>query len=150
MNREKLQQERFEKWILSTRKQTQPYGLTEHSDEGYLDLYTQKQWEGWKAALAAAPPNLSSQGAEEPMLRIREAIIRCDEREKAAQIGLEACGCGSSNPMRCGVYAGIMSQAEPSSATIEQVSGALSGEQCEEMRRDIGIVAAFTEEEKKE
>lgn len=45
----------FEKWILKTRKQTQPWGLTElnHAGDGYLDLYTQKQWEGWQAGFAA-------------------------------------------------------------------------------------------------
>ncbi len=45
----------FEAWILATRKQTQPFGLTERSGEGYLDLYTEKHWQGWKAALAAHP-----------------------------------------------------------------------------------------------
>lgn len=45
----------FERWILSTRKQTQPWSLVERSSdgEGYLDLYTQKQWEGWQAARQA-------------------------------------------------------------------------------------------------
>lgn len=46
--------DRFETWVLATRKQTQPYGLVERAGENgekYLDLYTQKQWEGWQAAL---------------------------------------------------------------------------------------------------
>lgn len=45
------QRERFEKWILATEEQTQPFGLVERNGEGYLDLYTQKKWAGWKAAL---------------------------------------------------------------------------------------------------
>ena len=42
----------FENWILRTRIQTQPWSLIEpnESGKGYLDLYTQKQWEGWQAA----------------------------------------------------------------------------------------------------
>jgi hypothetical protein len=47
----------FEAWVLATRKQTQPYGLVERSGEGYLDLYTQKQWEGWRASREAAEEN---------------------------------------------------------------------------------------------
>lgn len=47
--------EAFEKWILATNVQTQPFGLVELVRDGrktYLDLYTQKRWEGWQAALA--------------------------------------------------------------------------------------------------
>ena len=41
----------FEYWVLKTRVQTQPWSLIERSSsgEGYLDLYTQKRWEGWQA-----------------------------------------------------------------------------------------------------
>lgn len=45
----------FEKWVLKSRKQTQPWGLTELNSkgDGYLDLYTQKHWEGWQAGWSA-------------------------------------------------------------------------------------------------
>jgi len=48
----------FEKWVLQARKQTQPFGLVERSGDGYIDLYTQKHWEGWQAALAT--PSVAS------------------------------------------------------------------------------------------
>jgi len=66
----------FERWILGTRKQTQPFGLIERSGEGYFDLYTQKHWEGWQAALAT-PSVASPQAAwkdDALQSRINEAV----------------------------------------------------------------------------
>jgi hypothetical protein len=66
----------FERWILGTRKQTQPFGLIERSGEGYFDLYTQKHWEGWQAALAT--PSVASPRAawkdDALQSRINEAV----------------------------------------------------------------------------
>ena len=44
--------EEFEKYITSVYGPTheQPWSIIEHSGEGYLDLYTQRRWEGWQAA----------------------------------------------------------------------------------------------------
>lgn len=49
--------EAFERWVLATHEQTQPFGLVERSGDGYLDGTTQKEWRGWQAALrqSAAP-----------------------------------------------------------------------------------------------
>src|SRR5277367_2684900 len=44
------QHAQFEKWVLKTRKHTQPFGLTKRARDGYLDLYTELQWQGWQAA----------------------------------------------------------------------------------------------------
>lgn len=48
-----MTREQFEAWVLRTRIQSQPFGLVERSGEGYLDLYTQKEWQGWQAASEA-------------------------------------------------------------------------------------------------
>jgi hypothetical protein len=43
----------FEKYIYLAygSAHRQPWGIIERAGEGYLDLYTQRRWEGWKAAL---------------------------------------------------------------------------------------------------
>ena len=43
----------FEKYIYLTysSRHRQPWGIIEREGEGYLDLYTQRRWEGWKAAI---------------------------------------------------------------------------------------------------
>ena len=43
----------FEKYIYLAYGNThkQPWGILERSGEGYLDLYTQRRWEGWQAAI---------------------------------------------------------------------------------------------------
>src|SRR5208282_1484605 len=54
----------------------------------------------------------------------REIVLEC------AQVGLDACGCASSNPMRCGVYAAIFALASEAPKPLTCNCGEVATEHC--------------------